>query len=153
MDSNTHTQQTVLSDHFNAHDEDVIPYSNRAFEAAAIEMAHRQQSGVAFLFFHQANDSNSWTLQPIHAFKNPKFKAMLDMASRATKGIAVPTPRKTHGCVILSFKQKMYLLWDCLKVSVSIVFLCFFTLTSILLGPHCSWGNQFDLRHMAGRQY
>ena len=85
--------------------------------------------------------------------QNPKFKTMLDIADQAIKGIAVSTLRKTCGCVILSFKQKMYLLWDCLKVCVGILFLCFFTLTSTHLGPHCSQGNQSDMQHMAGRQY
>ena len=37
LDSSMQTQQTAISDHFNAREEVVVPYSNRAFEAAAIE--------------------------------------------------------------------------------------------------------------------
>ena len=97
--------------------------------------------------------SNCWHLQPIQTFKHPKFKKMLNIAAQATKGIAIPTPRKTRGCVILSFKQKMFLLRDHLNVSLVNLISRFFTLTSTHLGPHCSWGNKPDLWHMASRQY
>ncbi|KAH8984649.1 hypothetical protein EDB83DRAFT_2240894, partial [Lactarius deliciosus] len=72
------TQQTTLGDHFNPHQADVIPYSDRVFEAAAIE------------WLVQTN-------QPIQAFKHPAFKKMLDIASRATRGVMNSTHvRHTH---------------------------------------------------------
>ena len=43
LDSATKTQQTVLGNHFGP-PEDIIPYSNRAFEAAMIEwLVHTNQ--------------------------------------------------------------------------------------------------------------
>ena len=132
LDSSMQTQQTVISDHFNTHKEVIVPYSDRAFEAAAIEwLIDSNQVRIFYGLFHSSH-SNQWGLQPIQTFKNPKFKAMLNMAARATKGvIVVPTPRKTRGRVILSFKQKMYLLQDRLKVCVVNSDSYFFTLTSI----------------------
>jgi hypothetical protein len=59
--------------------------------------------------------------QPIQTFGNAKFKAMLDIASRATKGITIPTPRKMRTKIIHSFKQKMYLLRERLNVRVSFI--------------------------------
>ena len=37
LDSSTQTQQTAISDHFNAQQEVIVPYSDRAFKAAAID--------------------------------------------------------------------------------------------------------------------
>jgi len=41
---------------------------------------------------------------------------MMDIASRATRGIALPAPKKTRGCVIRMFKQQMVLLKKRLSV-------------------------------------
>ncbi|KAH9019408.1 hypothetical protein EDB84DRAFT_1275822, partial [Lactarius hengduanensis] len=99
------TQQTVLSDHFDPPGPEVIPYSDRAFKAAAIEwLVH--------------------TNQPIQTFKNPMFKTMLDIASRASKGITLPSPKKTRTRIIHMFKQKMYLLRDRLNVSFVVSLVC-----------------------------
>ncbi|KAH9007574.1 hypothetical protein EDB84DRAFT_1264729, partial [Lactarius hengduanensis] len=91
------TQQTTLGDHFNPHQADVIPYSDRVFEAAAIE------------WLVQSN-------QPIQAFKHPAFKKMLDIASRATRGVTLPSPKKTRSRIIFMFKQQMILLKKRLNV-------------------------------------
>ncbi|KAH9017161.1 hypothetical protein EDB84DRAFT_1276639, partial [Lactarius hengduanensis] len=99
LDRSLQTQQTVLSDHFDPPGPEVIPYSDRVFEAAAIEW-----------LIH--------TNQPIQTFKNPMFKTMLDIASRASKGVTLPSPKKTRARIIHMFKQKMYLLRDRLNVSV-----------------------------------
>ena len=56
------------------------------------------------------------TPQPIQAFKNPRFKTMLDIASRVTRGISLLSPKQTRACIIHMFKQKMYLLRDRLNV-------------------------------------
>ncbi|KAF8264752.1 hypothetical protein EI94DRAFT_1500963, partial [Lactarius quietus] len=67
LDSAMKTQQTVLGDHFGPAEE-VIPYSDQAFEAATIEwLVH--------------------TNQLIHAFKHPTFQKMMNIASRASHGI------------------------------------------------------------------
>lgn len=52
MDVAIKTQQTLLGDHFSPPDEEVIPYSNRAFEAAAIEwLVHTNQVTIFVNFF------------------------------------------------------------------------------------------------------
>ena len=48
-------------------------------------------------------------VQPIHAFKNPGFKKMLDIASRPTHGVTLLAPKKTHVCIIHMFKEQMFL--------------------------------------------
>ena len=46
LDSSMQAQQTSISDHFNPLDKVVIPYSDRAFEAAAINwLVHTNQVG------------------------------------------------------------------------------------------------------------
>ena len=55
LDSCTQTQQTAISDHFNAPREDIVPYSDRAFEAAAIEWlidSNQVRGLVAMYVFH-----------------------------------------------------------------------------------------------------
>ena len=44
LDSSMQAQQTSISDHFNTLDDVIIPYSDRAFEAAAINwLVHTNQ--------------------------------------------------------------------------------------------------------------
>ena len=55
LNSCMQTQQTAISDHFNAQCEDIVPYSNRAFEAAAIEWlinSNQVHGLVAIYVFH-----------------------------------------------------------------------------------------------------
>ena len=55
LDSCMQTQQTAISDHFNAQCKDIVPYSNRAFEAAAIEWlidSNQVHELVAIYVFH-----------------------------------------------------------------------------------------------------
>ncbi|KAH8980380.1 hypothetical protein EDB86DRAFT_2813725 [Lactarius hatsudake] len=100
LDSSLKTQQTTLTAHFNPREPDPTPYSDSAFEAAAIG------------WLIQTN-------QPIQAFKNPAFKKMMDIASRATRGITLPAPKKTRGRIVHMFKQQMFLLKKRLNVCVS----------------------------------
>jgi hypothetical protein len=126
------SQQTSLADHFQQNDAQVILYSAKAFEVSAIEwLVHTNQVGPRY--FHSQIDL-TLGCQPIQAFNHPSFKTMLDMASRATKGVLLPSPKKTRARIIHLFKQRMYLLRDRLNVSNS-SFLSFFTLTSIYQGP------------------
>ena len=55
LDSCTQTQQTAITDHFNAPREDIVPYSDRAFEAAAIEWlidSNQVRGLIAMYVFH-----------------------------------------------------------------------------------------------------
>ncbi|KAH9056773.1 hypothetical protein EDB87DRAFT_1566061 [Lactarius vividus] len=98
LDSGLQTQ-TTLAAHFNPREPDPTPYSDSAFEAAAI----------AWLI-----ESN----QPIQVFKNPAFKKMMDIASRATRGITLLSPKKTRAHIIHMFKQQMILLKKRLNVCI-----------------------------------
>jgi hypothetical protein len=122
------SHQTSLSEHFQQNDTPVVPYSAKAFEISAIEwIVHTNQ--VSFLYFH-SQINLTLGRQPIQASKHPTFKTMLDMASRATKGVSLPSPKKTRAHIIHLFKQRMFLLRDRLNISAS-SFLSFLTLTSI----------------------
>ena len=49
LDSSMQAQQTSISDHFNVIDDVIIPYSDRAFEAAVIDwLVHTNQVGNLF---------------------------------------------------------------------------------------------------------
>ncbi|KAF8258252.1 hypothetical protein EI94DRAFT_1623586, partial [Lactarius quietus] len=118
LDSAMKTQQKVLGDHFGP-PEAVIPYSDRAFEAATIEwLVHTNQACIFIVSF---SFPDIFPLQPIHAFKHPTFKKMLDIASRASCGISLLSPKKTRARVIHIFKQQMFLLWSRLNVRLIII--------------------------------
>ena len=140
LDNSLQTQQTALTDHFNTA-EVVVPYSDQAFQSAAIEwLVHTNQVCAFFSFLSIADHL---LLQLIQAFTHAMFKSMLDIASQATKGVSLLTPKKTHDCIIHMFKQKMYLLQDHLNVCILLVtILCTYVPT---LGPYCRWSNQHDL--------
>lgn len=100
--------------------------------------------------------SDPWPLQPIQTFKNPMFMKMLDIASRAppSRGVTLPSPKKTRAQIIHTFKQQMYLLRDRLNVRVQSCHTSSKVHTDIrTLGPHCFWGNQSNLRCVAGSQH
>ena len=99
------------------------------------------------------HQSDTHVLYPIQAFGHHTFKKMLDIASWASKGVTLPTPRRTQGRVIHLFKEKMYLLWEWLNVCPCFSSLRFTTLILIWSGPHCSRRNQSDLWRMASWQH
>jgi hypothetical protein len=118
MDKTLKAQQTVLSDHFSPPDADIIPYSDRAFEAAAIEWLIHSNQVRYFILVCFVQRSDPWPLQPIQTFKSAMFKKMLDIASRASHGVTLPSPKKTRVRIINMFKQQMYMLRDRLNVRV-----------------------------------
>jgi hypothetical protein len=129
LDSIARTQQTVLSNHFNPRDTTIVPYSDRAFEVAAIEWLVQTNQVVIIASFFRQSTSDPCLLQPIQAFKSPHFKTMVDIASRASKEVLIPSPKRTRAQIIHLFKQKMYLLRDRLNVGVSFMLPGIFTLT------------------------
>jgi hypothetical protein len=109
------SSQQTLSSHFLQNDSLAIPYSAKVFKVSAIEwLVHTNQVGSSY-FRLQIN--LTLPCQPIQAFKHLTFKAMLDMASQATKGVSLPSPKKMRARIIHLFKQCMYLLRDHLNVS------------------------------------
>ena len=45
--------------------------------------------------------------QPIQALQHPAFKNMVDIASRATHGVKIPSHKQTRQAIIDSFKQNL----------------------------------------------
>ncbi|KAH8981829.1 hypothetical protein EDB86DRAFT_2768185, partial [Lactarius hatsudake] len=100
LDKNLKTLQSSVTDHFKPQNESErpIPYSDKAFMCAAIE----------------------WLIDgdlPLQVFSRPSFKRMIDIASRATRGVKLPSPWRTRGHIIKTFKQQMCLLKEWLNVS------------------------------------
>ena len=60
---------------------------------------------------------------------------MLDIASRASRGITLPSPKKTRAQIIHMFKQQMFLLRGRLNVCLKVISLHVFSLTSTYQGP------------------
>jgi hypothetical protein len=55
-------------------------------------------------------------LQPLSAFEHPKFQEMIDMASRATKGVKIPGRKATCAEIIRMFKDHLTKLKNKLNV-------------------------------------
>ena len=83
-------QATTLDRHLSEQSltERVAPYSDKFFHQVAIEWL------VA-------------TDQPIQALEHPQFKKMIDIASRATKGVNVPSRKVTRSHIIRYFKDHL----------------------------------------------
>ncbi|KAF9553129.1 hypothetical protein CPC08DRAFT_646011, partial [Agrocybe pediades] len=84
-------------------EEPVQPYSDALFREAAIQWLVE-------------------TNQPIACVEHPSFKKMIDVAARATKGVNIPTRKKTHDAIIQEFKEQMNALSERLNVRVLIFF-------------------------------
>ena len=127
LDKTLKAQQKILGDHFGLADE-VIPYSEKVFEfeALAIKWLVYTNQVLFFPMLCFSLCSDCLLHQPIHAFKYQCFKKMLDMASQASHGVMLPTPKKTHSRIIHMFKQQMFLLHSHLNISL-IIFTPFFS--------------------------
>ena len=75
----------------------VLLYSNKLFQQAAIEWL------VA-------------TDQPIRALEHPRFKEMIDIASRATNGVKIPSRKATRAEIKNMFKDYLMRLKSRLNV-------------------------------------
>ncbi|KAG1801824.1 hypothetical protein EV424DRAFT_1331604, partial [Suillus variegatus] len=78
---NAHMTERKLS-------ERVVPYSDQLFRKAAIEWL------IA-------------TDQPIQALEHPRFKEMVDVASRATQGVKIPGRKATRAEIMRMFKSHL----------------------------------------------
>jgi hypothetical protein len=56
-------------------------------------------------------------VKPIQALEHPKFKEMIDVASRATKGVKIPGRKATRAEIIHTFKDHLTKLKAKLNVS------------------------------------
>ncbi|KAJ8581767.1 hypothetical protein M405DRAFT_751256, partial [Rhizopogon salebrosus TDB-379] len=93
-----HMTERKLSEH-------IIPYTHQHFRKAAIEWL------VA-------------TDQPIQALEHPKFKEMIDVASRATQGVKIPGQKATRAEIIRIFKNHLTRLKKKLNVCTILCCIC-----------------------------
>ncbi|KAI9429899.1 hypothetical protein H4582DRAFT_1825324 [Lactarius indigo] len=121
------SQQSAVTDHFRPEDPSTrrIPYSDSAFQTAAIE------------WLVQTN-------QPVQAFKHPSYKKMLDIASRANRDIKLLSQKQTRARIIKMFKQQMIMLKGHLNVSVPAYTSVLHTHTHTL-EPCCERADQPDM--------
>ncbi|KAG2033417.1 hypothetical protein BDR03DRAFT_824198, partial [Suillus americanus] len=87
---NAHMTEQKLS-------ERVVPYSDKLFKKAAVEWL------IA-------------TDQPIQALEHPKFREMIDIASRTTQGVKIPGCKATCAEIMRMFKN--HLTWLKTKLNV-----------------------------------
>ncbi|PPQ87326.1 hypothetical protein CVT26_004408, partial [Gymnopilus dilepis] len=92
--------QTSVNDHFQtvSSEDKPTPYTDETFKQAAIEWLIE-------------------TNQPIQAFDHPKFQKMIDIASRATRDVKLPSRKQTRKEIIRQFKTQMTALKERLNVS------------------------------------
>ena len=125
LDKNLKTLQSSVTDHFKPQNESErpIPYSDKAFMCAAIEWLIDGDLVSIRHLSKRCSDSLS-PFQPLQVFSRPSFKRMIDIASRATRGVKLPSPWRTRGHIIKTFKQQMCLLKERLNVSSFVFSLC-----------------------------
>ncbi|THU82731.1 hypothetical protein K435DRAFT_690978, partial [Dendrothele bispora CBS 962.96] len=95
--------QSTLDAHVQALPErkTVVPYSDALFREAAIEWLTE-------------------TNQPIEAVEHPKFQNMIQIASRATNGVNIPSRKVTRQAIMDLFKKNIVELRRRLLVSTSL---------------------------------
>lgn len=81
----------------------VAPYSNSLFHRKAVEWiaATDQVSRILYHIFL----STYCHSQPIQALEHPKFKELVDVASRARNGVVIPGRKATRGEIKRIFKD------------------------------------------------
>ena len=111
------------------HSERVVPYSDKLFHQAAVEwlVATDQVWNSFHDYFLPSHLILS--LQPIQALEHPKFKTLIDVASRATNGIKIPGRKATWVEIMCLFKNHLVMLKAQLNVRVLLIFLSFLTVS------------------------
>ena len=95
-----------------------------------------RQSCVSSLIFSLISS------QPIIALEHPKFKELIDVASRATNGVKIPNRRRTRDEIIRLFKDHLTKLKAELNVNLFLTS-CFFS--HDFTGPSCSRRSQSNV--------
>ena len=106
--------------------EQVIPYSDKLFHQIAVEwLAATDQVRNSFsqlnIWFHPLPLSS----QPIQALEHPKFKELIDVASRAKSGVSIPGRKATRAEIMRMFKKHLTTLKAQLSVCVPLGFQSF----------------------------
>jgi hypothetical protein len=69
-------------------------------------------------------------MQPIHAFEHPRFKVMINVASRATHGVKIPGQKATRAEIMRIFRTYLTDLSKMLNVRCSSYFFQSFNIIS-----------------------
>lgn len=86
-----------------------MPYSDKLFRSTAIEWLIATDQ-VSALLPPQARSSLTWlklNLYPIEALDHPKFKEMINVTSRATKGVTIPGKKAVRAEIIQAFNDHL----------------------------------------------
>jgi len=100
--------------------ERIIPYSDKHFRRSAVEwLVATDQVRISFykliLIFHSISS------QPLYALEHPKFKELIDVASRATNGVNIPHQKRTRAEIMRMLKDHLTNLKAQLNVRVLMV--------------------------------
>lgn len=101
--------------------ERVLSYTDQRFRSAAIEwlIATDQVCHLNIEISANFSDIIFDYEQPIAALEHPKFKDMIDIASRATNGVKIPNRKATRLAIIRMFKSQLSNLKKRLNVSLN----------------------------------
>jgi hypothetical protein len=81
-----------------------VAYSDKLFRQVTIEWL--VATDQVRLVLHFGLPANTF-LQPIQAFGHPKYKEMIDVASRATNGVKIPSRKATRNEIVALFKKHL----------------------------------------------
>jgi hypothetical protein len=104
--------------------ERVVPYSDKLFHRTAIQWLTATDQVMCILclpLIRLSPQPNYSFLQPIQALEHPKFKEMIDVASRATNGVDIPGRKATRGEIIRLFKDHLTNLKAEFAVSIRLI--------------------------------
>ena len=117
--SEDRSKQSSLDPHLEGRrQESFIAYSNAVFREAAIEWLIETDQ-VTLSLFLIVSDLNNFKMQPIQALENSSFQKMIDVASRATKGVIIPNRKAARKHIIELFKKNL----NNLRLKITVRFL------------------------------
>ncbi len=83
-------------------------------------MVDRDEPGMKFMDLPMSKQLLDTMHQPIQALEHPKFRKMMDVAARATRGLKHLSRKETRQRIIQLFKTQMKALSDRLNVCIII---------------------------------
>jgi len=84
----------------------VVPYSDALFRQVAIEWLISTDQ-VCDKLLHWCLYLNTLLLEPIDGLSHPKFRVMIDVASRASDGVNIPGRKQARNEILSTFKTHL----------------------------------------------
>ena len=102
----TADMQSTLDPHLRPK-EAIVTYSESSFHAVAIQWLVETDQVSTISITQSSNNQLTFTSlgQPIQALQHPACKNMIEIASRATHGVKIPSHKQTRQAIIDSFKK------------------------------------------------